>query len=244
MLLSCIKNENRKLHHSVIWLACVFIPIIPAIMGTGNYWMNLEILHDGWYSLWTQFSLFYSLFFFPPMIGLYAAYLWRLEHFNHNWNTLMTMPVPEIDICLSKLFVLCKVAVITQIWMLILFFLCGKYIGLPGGIPIDMIFWSLRGTLAAFAIGSCQLFLSMVIRSFAIPIGIALGGGVIGMLLTAVNSSYGFFWPYSLMFMGMNANKSQNVLSGTMAVYLISNIFFFVLFLGIVLFILKKKDCK
>ncbi|MFR2020841.1 MAG: hypothetical protein ACLS6G_10240 [Christensenellales bacterium] len=30
--------------------------------GTFNYLQNLEILTDGWYSLWTQHTLFYSLF--------------------------------------------------------------------------------------------------------------------------------------------------------------------------------------
>lgn len=58
MLLRCIQAENMKLKHSVIYLAFIAIPIIPAIMGTFNYLQNLELLKSSWYSLWTQITLF------------------------------------------------------------------------------------------------------------------------------------------------------------------------------------------
>lgn len=41
------------------------IPLISASYGTFNYLQNLEILHERWYSLWTQHTLFYSMLFFP-----------------------------------------------------------------------------------------------------------------------------------------------------------------------------------
>ena len=71
MLNLCIKAENKKLRHSVIWAACVIIPIIPAVMGTFNYQQNLGILTGKWYSLWSQLSLFYACFFYAPLIALY-----------------------------------------------------------------------------------------------------------------------------------------------------------------------------
>lgn len=80
-------------------LGAVFaLPLISAIYGTFNYLQNLEILKDGWYSLWTQHTLFYSMFFFPAMVAAYAAYLWRLEHLGHNWNLIMASPVRPIDL--------------------------------------------------------------------------------------------------------------------------------------------------
>ena len=86
MLKRCILAENRKLHASPIWAMFFVLPILSATYGTFNYLQNLEILTDGWYSLWTQHTLFYSMFFFPAMAATYAAYLWRLEHLGHNWN--------------------------------------------------------------------------------------------------------------------------------------------------------------
>lgn len=92
MLMRCIRAENRKLRRSPIWLLFLAVPAISAIYGTFNYRMNQGILTHGWYDLWTQYTLFYALFFFAPLIGVYAAYLWRLEHRGHNWNLIMTAP--------------------------------------------------------------------------------------------------------------------------------------------------------
>lgn len=73
MLKRCILAENRKLHASPIWAMFFALPILSATYGTLNYLQNLEILTDGWYSLWTQHTLFYSMFFFPAMAATYAA---------------------------------------------------------------------------------------------------------------------------------------------------------------------------
>ena len=242
MLNLCIKAENQKLHRSPIWLACFLLPIIPAIYGTFNYQQNTAILTGGWYSLWSQMTLFYALFFYAPLIALYCSYLWRLEHLNHNWNVLMTAPVPVWDIFLGKLVIILKVTLFTQLWVFFLYLLCGKLSGLPG-IPDAIIFiWALRGTAAAIAIGTLQLLLSMVIRSFAVPIGIALAGSIIGFV--AGSTGLSMFIPYSLMLMGMNSNKETDALSGSTAPFLFFCLFFFLLFTAISVAILKRKDVE
>ena len=242
MLRLCVKAENKKLRHSVIWAACILIPIIPAIMGTCNYQQNLGILTGKWYSLWSQLSLFYASFFYAPLIALYCSYLWRLEHLNHNWNVLMTAPVSIPNIFFSKLAVIFKVTLITQIWLAVLFLLCGKLIGLPGWVPSQILVWILRGTLAAMAIGALQLLLSMCIRSFSVPIGIALAGGVAGLVIS--NKGLGLYWPYALMLMGMNSNKNEDTLAGHSLSFFLSVLLFFLAFSGISILLLKKRDVK
>lgn len=242
MLLRCIKSENQKLKHSVIFPACIVIPIIPAIMGTFNYLQNLSILKGQWYSLWTQLTLFYATFFYAPLIALYCSYLWRLEHRGNNWNTFMSMPVPVPCLFLGKLAVILRVTLITQLWVGILFLVSGKLIGLPGMIPLQIIFWLLRGSLAAIAIGALQLLLSMVIRSFSVPIGIALIGSVLGMLIS--NKGLGRFWPYSLMMTGMNSNKSTDSLSGGLLPFILSAVLLFLVFCLIAVRLLKTRDVR
>ena len=95
MLKRCILAENRKLHASPIWAMFFVLPILSATYGTFNYLQNLEILTDGWYSLWTQHTLFTCYIFLPIMLGVYCAYLMRLENNSHNWNKVLTMPVPR-----------------------------------------------------------------------------------------------------------------------------------------------------
>ena len=91
MLKRCIRAENRKLLTSPIWLLFLILPLISAGYGTFNYLQNLEILTDGWYSLWTQHTLFYSLLFFPALVSAYAAYLWRLEHSHCFWPSCLLL---------------------------------------------------------------------------------------------------------------------------------------------------------
>ena len=174
MLTRCILAERKKLRHSLILPACILIPIIPAIMGTFNYLQNLGILKSEWYSLWTQHTLFYASFFFSPLLGLSCSYLWRLEHRNNNWNSIMTAPVPVCCIYFAKLTVILTITLLTQLWTGILYLVCGKIAGLPGLFPPDIFFWFLRGTVGALPICALQLFLSMKIRSFSIPIAIGL----------------------------------------------------------------------
>lgn len=242
MLLRCIHAENAKVKHSMLSFPLLLIPIIPAIMGTFNYLQNLEILQDGWYSLWTQITLFYACFFYAPLIGIYGSYLWRLEHTNHNWNTFMTMPVSITNRYLGKYILLIKITVFTQIWTALLFFISGKIAGIPGIPSPDIFFWLFRGTFAAMAIAAVQLFLSMIIRNFAIPIGIALIGSIGGMLLN--NAGLGKFWPYSLMLLGMNSNKTEDSFSSmadTMT-FLFSVLFFLTFFLVLAITKLKHTD--
>ncbi len=240
MLLRCIRSENQKLKHSLIFPACILIPIIPAIMGTFNYTQNLGILTQQWYSLWTQHTLFYACFFYAPLIALYCSYLWRLEHRNNNWNVFMTAPVSIPCLYFGKFTVIFRVTLFTQIWVGALYIICGKLIGLPGFCPLPIIFWLLRGTVAAAAIGSLQLLLSMVIRSFSVPIGIALVGGILGMLL--MNAGKGLYWPYSLMIIGMNSSKTEDALNGNVLFFLLSTLIFFLIFYLTAVFLLKNRD--
>lgn len=242
MLFRCIHTENLKLRHSVIFPACILLPIIPAIMGTFNYQQNLGILTGGWYSLWTQLTLFYASFFYAPLIALYCSYLWRLEHRNNNWNVLMTAPVSIPSLYLGKLTVIFCITLMTQIWMGILFVISGKLIHLNGLPPLQIITWLLRGTLAAAAIGALQLLLSMVIRSFSVPIAIALVGSVLGLLIS--NKGWGLYWPYSLMLMGMNSNQNADKLAGSILPFLLAVLVFFFAFYSTAVWLLKNRDVR
>ena len=229
-----------KLRRSPVWLVFIVVPAVPAFLGTMNYLNNIEILTSEWYSLWTQHTLFYASFFYAPLIALYCSYLWRLEHRNNNWNVFMTAPVSIPCLYFGKLAVIFRVTLITQLWVGILYVLCGKTVGLPGFCPADICFWLLRGTLAAAAIGALQLFLSMVIRSFSVPIGIALIGSVLGMMIS--NKGLGLYWPYSLMLMGMNSNKTKDALSGNSLPFILSTLVFFLIFYLTAIRILRTRD--
>ena len=241
-LLRCVRAEKMKIRHSMVWLFFLIVPVLPAIMGTGNYMMNREVLRSEWYSLWTQHTLFYSNFFYGPLIGIYCSYLWRLEHLNYNWNHCMTAPVPVECVFLSKLIQVFKMTLLTQLWTWLLYFLCGKYVGLPGMPPATMLFWLFRGACGGMAAAALQLVLSMNIRSFSLPVGIGLAGSVAGLLLS--NGGLGLFWPYSLMMLGMNSSKYDDVLSSRLFQFAVACVVFVSLFSYTGIRMLDRQDVR
>lgn len=243
MLERCIAAENRKLHASPIWVMFFILPIISAAYGTFNYMQNLEILKDGWYSLWTQHTLFYSMFFFPAMVAAYAAYLWRLEHLGHNWNLIMVAPVRPIDLFAAKFVVVLKLAVLTHGFVFVLFAVCGKlFAKFPGWPPVILLVFLLRGAVGALAVVAVQLVLSMLIRSFAVPVFLALLSGVAGMLISS--RGYAMLWPYSLMQAGMNSNHSEDVLSGGYGMFFAACFLWLAAMFIAAKLLLEKRDVK
>ena len=129
MLLRCLKAEGMKCRRSPVWLAFLVMPLFPAVLGTVNYLGNTEVLENGWYSLWSQHTLFSSMFFLPAQFGVFCAWQWRLEHTDRNWNSFMTAPVPARDLCLAKLVLAAGVSLLAQVSIAVLFLISGKVAG-------------------------------------------------------------------------------------------------------------------
>lgn len=221
-----VKAERLKLKRSPVWLAFFALPMISAFFGTMNYMMNLEILKSEWFSLWSQHSLFLCYFFMPALIGTYCSYLWRLEHTHHNWNSFLTAPIPRLSLYLGKLTQAVWMAILGNLWIFFLFYICGRFARIPSPFPAVAAEWFLCGVLGTVVICCVQLLLSLIIRSFAIPIGIALLGGILGLMMT--NRDHGLDYPYSIYCIGMRANNpDRSVDISTLVINAIGYIFIF-----------------
>jgi ABC-2 type transport system permease protein len=240
MLWRSLRAEQMKLRRSPVWLAFFVLPILPAVMGTFNYMQNLGILENEWYSLWTQHTLFTCYFFLPAIIGVYCSYLFRLEHTHYNWNAAMTVPVPVTNIYIAKLLMAAVMVILTEVWIAVLFILSGWLIGLPAPIPPELVTWVLYGAMGGIVVCALQLCISMVIRSFAVPVGIALIGGVAG--IAALAKGFGLWFPYSLMSLGMHANSPASEMPVSTAQFLIHSALFLVVFCVFAAFWLKSRD--
>lgn len=238
MLLRCLKAELVKFRRSPVWLAFVVLPIFPAILGTMNYLANLGLLQSEWYSLWSQHTLFSSMFFLPALLGVFCAWQWRLEHTDHNWNSFLTAPVPVRDLYLAKLIWAAVVSQLSQVWIGVLFVLSGKLVGLAGPIPPELPEWLLCGALGGVSVCAVQLYFSLVIRAFAPPVAFGLAGGILGLMFTA--QGWGYTFPYSLLCLGMRANNPQMELD--LLSFVLSVLAYLVLFALLSLRYLKKRD--
>ncbi len=241
MLIKLLKAERMKLKHSPIWLAFLFMPIVPALLGTLNYVGNIDILQSEWYSLWTQHSLFTCYFFLPIMLGVYCSYLMHLEYTNHNWNKVLTMPVNRGMIFIAKLITVSCMILFSEIWIGILYLLSGKLVGMTGEPPVQsVVIWCLFGTLGGVVMAAVQLLLSIFIKSFALPIGIAFAGGLSGLVFLA--KDLGHIWPYSLMAYGMNSNAPQQMLQSGYASFIIICVIYLLMLTTAAAGIMKKRD--
>lgn len=241
MLVKLLKAERIKLKRSPIWLAFLLMPLVPALLGTLNYLGNIEILKSEWYSLWTQHTIFTCYFFLPIMLGVYCSYLMRLEHNNHNWNKILTVPVNRGMIFISKLLTVSFMILMSEIWIGLLYLASGKIVGMTGEPPIkSIVIWCLFGTLGGMVTAAIQLLLSIFIKSFALPVGIAFGGGLSGLVFLA--KKLGHIWPYSLMAYGMNSNSPQKMMQSGYAMFIFICIAYILVITVTAVIILKRRD--
>ncbi len=231
--------ELMKIKRTPIWIAFLVLPLISALIGTANYLNNLELLKSTWHSLWTQHSLFFCYFFMPPLVGVYASYLWRLEHNGSNWNMVL-VNTSAWRLVFDKIAVCAAITSLTLAWLCLLYIICGLYIGFAEPIPVELAEWLFCGVLGGVAVCAIQCFLSLVIRSFAIPIGMALLGGFTGLAATAGGRYH--LLPYSLMSMGMRANNPN--LTVDMAVFISYSVFFIILFYSLSVWYIGCHDVK
>lgn len=236
----CISAELLKLRHSRIGLVLAILPIVSLLIGCANFYFNQGVLQNGWYSLWTQVSLFYGEFFLPILIAICAAYVCRLEHLNRNWNMVLTSPVSVASIVLAKLIVLSMLILFAQALFMTFYWVAGNLFSLPGPFPVETIGWAIRGWFASLSISALQLGLSMRIRSFATPIGISLCAVFIGLGMYIVK--LGLFFPFSLLTIGMSV-LNQDQLTGTQNIlFWVVNIVFILIFASMPIRRLKKND--
>lgn len=238
MILRALHAECIKGKHAPVWLAFIVLPLIPAGLGTANYLGNLSLLKSSWYSLWTQHTLFASFFFLPALLAVYCAWQWRLEHSDHNFNSFLTAPVPAWTLYLGKFIPAIAVSVLAQAIIGVLFVISGKLAGINDPLPPELLGWLLCGALGSVAVCAVQLFLSLLIRSFAIPVALGLLGGIAGLMVTA--QGWGLYFPYSLLAVGMRANNPNLELDvGQLA---LSSGLFTLIFAVLTVYLLASRD--
>ncbi|GAA3403196.1 ABC transporter permease [Paenibacillus hodogayensis] len=240
LLKQCISAEWLKLRHSHLWAVLLALPVVSALIGCANFSINRGALSHEWYSLWSQVGLFYAEFFLPTLIAICCAYLCRLEHLNKNWNTIMTAPVPASGIFAAKLAVAGMLMAGVQALMFVLYYIGGKVIGLVSPLPPELFGWLLRGWLAAVAICSLQLALSLRIRSFAAPVGIGLCAAFAGLGMYVLKA--GLLFPHSLLTIGMGVLSQTSLSFRDQLLFCIMSLLYAAAFGGWAIYRLRTSD--
>lgn len=239
-MLRSVSTEWLKLRHSRIGLVLAILPVISLVIGCFNFYFNQAALQDGWYSLWTQVSLFYGEFFLPILIAICCAFVCRLEHNNRNWNLILASPVSVSSVFMSKLIIVSLLIFIVQTLFMVMYWSAGQLLSISGAFPTETIVWGFRGWLSSVAIAALQLGFSIRIRSFAAPIGISLCAVFLGLGMYVVK--IGMLFPYSLLTIGMSVLSQREWTPADYLSFFFMNVMFIVLFAAWSVHRLKHKD--
>ncbi len=204
MRAQALRAEAIKLRRAPIWVAYVALPLIAAVIGTFNYQQNLGLLTPGWENLWTQHTLFELYFFLPALVGAGCSWLMGLEHAGTNWNQVLASPVAPRRVVAAKLVVGALMLAVALAATGALFVASGKLVGLSGLPSADYAVYLLLSWVGGMSVVAVQLLVSALVRNFAAPVGVALAGGVAGLMLTT--KGWGLWWPWALMQLASNGN--------------------------------------
>ncbi len=232
--------ELIKLKRNPIWIPFLLIPLISAVIGTFHFVQNQGVLQNTWEDLWTQQSLFLGMFFLAPLVGILCSLLWRMEHQGSNWNLILTVTTPG-KLVGDKWLTAVLLSSISILWIASIYLVTGKIIlKLPGEVP--GLFWirMISAAVCLAAITAVQSMLSMISRSFAVPIALAFVGSITGLWLTVKGAYYAI--PYSMLIYGMGSSSITGdlnvpVLLASCCFYILGAITFSILFL-------KRSDVR
>jgi hypothetical protein len=212
-----VRAEFLKLKRSMSWAVVLLLPMMAVITGAANTVVSGQDLDKGWHTLWLRVVVFYGLF--PLALGLaaLASLVWRAEHQGGNWNALMGRQVSSREIVTGKIVVLGVLAAAMQTVLLVGVVVAGKVMfDLPGYLPPRYLVASVVIVLACLPVAALQSGLSMLMRSFAAPVAVALLGATVGaMLLVTGLEVPAVVVPYGLVGRATQLGTGTFVDSGT-----------------------------
>ena len=196
---SLLAAEAIKLRRSSAWVVAVLLPLLAVITGTVNFIMNRESF-EGWISLSSQITLFYSMMFCSLGIALLASTVWRVEHRGTSWNAMRTTPHSPTAVALAKTLVILVPVLAMQGVLLALAWLAGITVaGLGPAIPTAFVASGLLAALGALPLVAVQSLLSMLMRSFAAPVAVAFLGCVVSFGLLASQNPLIYLVPQGIL---------------------------------------------
>ncbi len=155
---------------------------------------------------------------------------------------MLTAPISRTALVLAKTANAALLTAAVLIWTMVLYLGSGLLCGLDARfIPWQsLILWLTGGIAGGVTICTVQMFLALWIRSFAVPAGLALIGGVSGLAMT----SWGLplLDPYALLNLGMQANGKEAGISPIS--FALSCLCFSLLFTLLSVALLKYREVK
>lgn len=197
--MSAILLEFVKLKRSLSWAVVVVLPVTMVVAGSVSTAVS-DGFSDGWHTLWIRSIGFYGMAVVSAGIAILASLVWRVEHRGGNWNALMSGTRPTWTVVAGKTAAVSILAAVMQLVLLLTVVVLGKVaFGLPGMLPGTYVATSLLIAVAQIPVAALQSLLSTFIRSFAVPVALALVLTGVGTMALLLKVPAAFLLPQALL---------------------------------------------
>ncbi|SDX28977.1 hypothetical protein SAMN05444487_11384 [Marininema mesophilum] len=197
-----LRSEFYKIRWSMIIGILLLGPAISLWIGFGNPTEMSEGAND-W--LWF-FSLTvhkYTMFFYPLIVGVFAAFVCRYEHLANGWKQIFCLPVSRFQIYSSKFLLVSLLTLLTQLCLLSGFLIVGTIYGLNDPLPWSILITKvIKGWLASLPLMALMLGCSLLWKNFATPLTLNVVFILPSMIMTG-SGLLGSWYPWSQPFLAM-----------------------------------------
>jgi ABC-2 type transport system permease protein len=123
-----------------------------------------------------------------------------------------------------------------------LFVTCGRLLGMPGMPGTQYARWLALAWVGGAASVACQLLVSLCVRNFAAPVGIAVAGGLVGFFSYAYD--LGLACPYALVVMALNSNGGGALGAGEVMPFVALSACYTLVALGVAWLVIARRDVR
>lgn len=210
-MINILRTEWYKLRKSSFaWILFVGPAIgLSSGVAAGQFGAQYPEVNQWFIPLFTM-NMTYALLFLPLITGVLAGLICRYEHQAGGWKQLLALPVTRGGVYTVKYIVLMLVVFVMQLLYLAAIYAVGFINGFTDPFPLQIAWKSIvGGWVATFPLVALQLWMSMMMKSFAAPFAV----NVVFTLPTimVINSEkFGPYYPWAQPFSMMYIGGSQD----------------------------------
>ena len=233
--------EFKKIKKSAIPITLIFFNLVGSLLGAMIYALNRKVLLDGTQArvLWGQ-TVFYSSQ--RGVFGIICSISCQFEESNKNWQRLLSIPVKANRIILSKITSLSLVMAISQLIVLLFYIISALVLKVPfANYLLDFLLWSITGWIATITIVTIQIFLSIRLKNFAVPILISAILAIAGLMTLFIGQGLFSIFPYAQIAVGDRARSLVPFTLSEFILFLVVNGAYIFVFYTLAVRQLKKR---
>jgi len=241
-------GEHLKTRRAgVLYLVVVLLTGLNLANGVANYFQNTAIFNEQgvtWMAVWGQSGLLYTLLFLPLVISIKVASMTRMEHENSNWQRMASYGAAIRVTYRDKILSLAAFTGICQLLYFVGFLAVGLVSGfeLSAHVFAEFALLVVGGWIGAMTIGCLQLFIGLIVKSFASTVAIGFVGTIAGFALTLAAPALQAFYPYTQIGVGMHVRTLTGPALEDFIPFLVANAVLTALFLLAGRIYLKRRE--